>query len=198
MPQAVVSVEMTQQGNTGRGSPPAGTDPIAITDEKGEFAIFSREAFDHMTLKVDARAMAPLRFNEVRPGPTRRELVVTEGAALRGRVMLDGKPLKDVTVGAVSVDRSENFSGNYEYGTNEEGVFYFPNLPPNRPYYVYGITGSTKQHGAIPPKLVQIKGDGTTAEVGDLETERIHADKRGSTRIRRSSTRPPLRPGCAR
>ena len=32
-----------------------------------------------------------------------------------------------------------------------------------------GITSSTRQYGAIPAKLVQIKGDGTTAEAGDLE-----------------------------
>ena len=168
MPQAVVDVQMTQQGNTGHGSPPVGTDPLAITDENGEFAIYSREPFDHMTLKVNARAMAPLRFNEVRPGPTRRELVVTEGAALRGRVLLNGKPVKDLAVGAVSVDRSENFSGDYEYATNEEGVFYFPNLPPNRPYYVYGIIKSTMKYGAIPVKQVDLKADGTITEVGDL------------------------------
>ena len=169
VPHAVVSVEMTQQGNTGRGSPPVGTDPIAITDEEGNFALYSKEPFDHMTLKVTARAMAPLRFNEVRPGPTRRELVVTEGAALRGRVLLNGKPVKDLAVGAVSVDRSENFSGDYEYATNEEGVFYFPNLPPNRPYYVYGMINSTMKYGALPAKQVEIKGDGTTADVGDLK-----------------------------
>ena len=159
---------MTQQGNTGRGSPPAGTDPLAISDEDGEFAIYSKEAFDHMTLKVDARAMAPLRFNEVRPGTTRRDLVVTEGAALRGRVLLNGKPMKDIAIGAVSVDRSENFSGNYEYASNEEGVFYFPNLPPNRPYYIYGITKSTMPFGAIPAKQIDLEGDGTIAQAGDL------------------------------
>ena len=168
MPHAVVDVQMTQQGNTGRGSPPVGTDPLAITDENGEFAIYSREPFDHMTLKVNARAMAPLRFNEVRPGPTRRELVVTEGAALRGKVLFNGKPVKDLAVGAVSVDRSENFSGDYEYATNEEGVFYFPNLPPDRAYYVYGMIKSTMKYGAIPVKQVELKGDGTVTEVGDL------------------------------
>jgi uncharacterized GH25 family protein len=167
--QAVVSVEMTQQGNTGYGSPPAGTDPLAISDENGEFAIYSKDPFDHMTLKVAARAMAPLRFNEVRPGPTRRDLVVTEGAGLRGRVLLNGKPMKDIAVGAVSVDRSENFSGDYEYASNEEGIFYFPNLPPDRPYYVYGMIKSTLRYGAIPVKRVELKGDGTIAEAGDLE-----------------------------
>jgi uncharacterized GH25 family protein len=167
--QAVVSVEMTQQGNTGYGSPPAGTDPLAISDENGEFAIYSKQPFDHMTLKVEARAMAPLRFNQVRPGPTRRDLTVTEGAALRGRVLLNGKPMRDIAIGAVSVDRSENFSGDYEYASNEEGIFYFPNLPPNRPYYVYGMTKSTMRYGAIPVKRVEIKEDGSVAQAGDLE-----------------------------
>mgnify|MGYP003574917913 CR=1 FL=1 len=169
MAQAVVSVQMTQVGNTGMGSPPPGTDPIAITDEEGNFALYSEEPFDHMTLKVEARAMAPLRFNEVRPGPTRRELVVTEGAGLRGRVVLNGKPMKDIAVGVVSVDRSDDFTGDFEYASNEEGVFYFPNLPPNRPYYVYGMTSSTMAHGAIPAKQLKLKGDGEILDIGDLE-----------------------------
>ena len=169
VPQAVISVQMTQQGNIGKGSPPAGTDPLAISDDDGNFAIYSREPFNHMTLKVDARAMAPLRFNEVRPGPTRRELVVTEGASLRGRVLLDGQPVKDLAVGAVSVDRMQNFSGDFEYATNEDGIFYFPNLPPDRPYYVYGKMESTRRYGAIPVKTVDVKGDGTTTDVGDLQ-----------------------------
>ena len=43
MERAVVSVDMVQQGNTGHGSPPPGTDPLAITDEAGEFALYSKE-----------------------------------------------------------------------------------------------------------------------------------------------------------
>jgi uncharacterized GH25 family protein len=166
--KAVVSVDMVQQGNLGRGSPPAGTDPLAITDEKGEFAIYSREAFDHMQLKVTARAMAPKRFNTVRGGSVRKDLTVTEGASLRGRVLLNGKPLKDVSVGAVSVDRSENFSGDYEYGTREDGTFLFPNLPPDREYFIYGMLKSFLEHGALPARQVRIQGDGTVADVGDL------------------------------
>src|SRR5688500_10542670 len=95
---------------------------------------------------VEALSLRTMGVHGERAGPTRRSLVVTEGAALRGRVLLNGKPLKDVVIGAVSVDRSENFSGDYEYASNEEGVFYFPTLPPNRPYYVYGMMGSLMRY----------------------------------------------------
>ena len=113
--QAVVSVDIVQQGNTGHGTPPPGTDPLAITDDQGNFALYSKQPFDSMELKVEARAMAPKRFSGVRGGGPPTTFVITEGASLKGRVLLDGKPLKDASIGAVSVDRSmENFSGDLE------------------------------------------------------------------------------------
>jgi hypothetical protein len=168
--KAVVSVDMVQQGNIGHGSPPVGTDPLAITDEQGNFAIYSKQAFDSMDLKVEARAMAPKRFVRVRGGEPVNDLMVTEGASLKGRVLLDGKPLKDVSIGAVSVDRGmENFSGDFEYATKEDGTFVFPNLPPNRDYFVYGMLKSFASVGALPARRIHVWKDGKVVDAGDLE-----------------------------
>src|SRR5262249_26298830 len=104
VPQAVVSVSTTHIGNTGYGSPPEGTDPIAVTDEKGEFLLSSKKPFDAMDLQVEARGLARANFPEVAPGPKRHELVLSEGVSLIGRVLRDGKPVKDVIVGVAGTD----------------------------------------------------------------------------------------------
>ena len=83
---AVVSLDSIRQGDTTRGSPPEGTDPLAVTDARGEFYLSSRQAFDAMNLEVEARGLARKKFNDLRAGPKRHTLTVTEGAALTGRV----------------------------------------------------------------------------------------------------------------
>jgi len=136
---AVVSLHSLRQGDTTHGWPPEGTDPLAVTDQRGEFFLSSREAFDAMNLEVEARRFARKRINDVPGGPKRQTLTMTEGAALTGRVLKDGKPLKGVALGVVSQDRSmENFTGDFVIGTMDDGNFLFSNLPAHRQYYLYG------------------------------------------------------------
>ena len=164
---AVVSVEMVQQGNTGHGTPPNGTDPIAVTDEAGNFAIQSMEAFDSMQLRVDARGYARRDVNDVAGGKP-VEFVVVRGAAVKGRVLRDGNPMQDVTIGLVSVDRSMgNFTGEFLIGTTESGSFVLPNIPPNREYYLYGTMGSLKG-GTLPAKRIKVGADNSVFEAGTL------------------------------
>jgi uncharacterized GH25 family protein len=166
---AVVSLDGLRQGDTTHGSPPEGTDPLAVTDERGEFFLSSREAFDAMNLEVEARRFARKQFNDVRGGTNRHVLTITEGAALTGRLLKNGKPLKGVALGVVSKDRSiENFTGDFVIGTMDNGDFLFSNLPPNRHYYLYGIMSSLTNHGAVPLRLVHVEGDGSTKNVGEL------------------------------
>src|SRR5208283_1912010 len=102
-------------------------------------------------LRVEARGFARRGFPETRPGPERRDLVVTPGAALIGRVLRDGKPVKNITVGVASVDRTMgNFTGDFVTGTGEDGRFVFPNVPPGREYAAYGLMDSLKGIGALP------------------------------------------------
>ena len=165
---AVVSVEDTTVGNVTYGSPPAGTDPLAVTDETGEFELRCPQKFDSMNLRVEARGFARRGFPETRPGPERRDLVVTPGAALIGRVLRDGKPVKNITVGVASVDRTMgNFTGDFVTGTGEDGRFVFPNVPPGREYAAYGLMDSLKGIGALPTRIVRAGGDNSTNNMGD-------------------------------
>jgi uncharacterized GH25 family protein len=167
---AVVSIETTSFGDTTSSSAPAGTDPLAVTDDKGEFELRCPQKFDSMNLRVEAHRFAPRLFPETRPGPQRRDLVVTPGAALMGRVLRKGKLVGEITIGVASVDRTMgNFTGDFVTGTGEDGRFVFPNLPPGREYAAYGLMDSLKRIGALPTRIVRLGGDNSTNNMGDWE-----------------------------
>jgi hypothetical protein len=188
VPRAIVSVDTTVIGNTYHGSPPPGTDPLAVTDDQGEFSLSSRVKFDAMMLKVEARAMARGIFNEVRPGPKRHELTVTEGAAITGTVLKHGQPLKDVTIGACGTDRGiGNFTGDFVMACDANGRFLLPNLPPNCEYYLYALMNSLTNAGALPLKRVKPGGDGKTYNAGPLE---IVPGKRLAGRVELADRKP--------
>ena len=65
-------------------------DPIAVTNDKGEFEIsYDRAALEALIL-VEARGMAPKLFNHLATGLDRHPLTVTEGATVRGRWLKTG------------------------------------------------------------------------------------------------------------
>ncbi len=168
---AVVSVEETVTGNTTHGSPLEGADPLAITDESGQFEIRSPQKFDAVNVNVEARGFARRRFNAVKPGASLTDLVVTPGAALTGRVMSGSQPVANISIGAAQADRRMGgpFVGAFVTGTGEDGRFCFPNLPPDNEYAVYGLVDSLKGRGALPTRLFPVKGDGSSNDLGTLQ-----------------------------
>jgi len=165
---AVYAHGIRQSGGRGQWGSLPGVDPLAITDEDGTFLITSREPFESMDVKVEARTFANKTFTGLASGNQAHELALIEGAAVSGRVLSGGKPLPHVSVGIVSVDRSENFTGYFEIGTDGNGRFEFVNLPPETDYFVYGIMDSIKPFGAIPTVLTRSAADGGTTDAGDL------------------------------
>ncbi len=166
--QAVVSVNSTVIGDTYYGSPPEGTDPLAVTDAAGEFTLSSPVKFDAMELQVEARTFARGIFRDVKPGGERRDFKVTEGASITGRVLRDGQPLKDVVIGACGTDRTMgNFVGDFTIASQADGRFLLPNLPSNHEYSLYGLMNSLTNYGTLPLRRVKPGGDGQTLDVGD-------------------------------
>ncbi len=146
-----------------------GVDPLAVTDQEGKFLITSKKPFEMMDVKVSARTFADKNFNKLASGATSHDLVMTEGSALTGRVLLAGKPLPGVSVGVSAVDRTAgNYLGHFEVGTDAQGRFAFLNLPPDASFLIYTLLGSMKNSGAVPPRPVQTGKDGETIDAGDL------------------------------
>lgn len=168
---AVVSFDFYYSGDEGQGGSVAGFDPLAVTDEAGNFLLTGDKPFDAMDVTVEALGFAKKHFHRLSSGTKPHELAVTFGGSASGRVLLDGKPLAGVAMGMVSVDRSDEFTGEFEFATQKDGRFLFVNLPPNQDYFIYGLVDSLKLFGAIPSKKIRINGDGSTTEVGDLHVQ---------------------------
>ena len=166
---AVVNFESYTSGQGGYGGQVEGFDPLAVTDDTGAFRLTGDTPFDSMDVTVEARGFAKKHFTQLASGTKRHQLAVNIGGSVTGRVLLDGKPLKGVAMGMVSVSRSMGeFTGDFEFGTREDGGFQFVNLPPNTDYFLYGKAASLKEHGAISTRRIRVNGDGSTTDAGEL------------------------------
>ncbi len=164
----------TRNGGGRWGSLP-GVDPLAVADDNGEFLITSQKPFDQMDVKVSARGFANRTFTELASGSESHELKLTEGASVRGRVMFNGRPLTNILVGMVSVNRDmEHFTGNFNVGTDSDGRFLFVNLPPDVDYFIYGAMDSLKSNGAIPIQIIRSDKDGELTDIGNLVVGPAH------------------------
>ncbi len=168
--RAVVSIHGTRVGNTTSSRPPKGLDPLAVTDDQGEFALYSTVKFDALELSLQASGYARANATEVRGGPDRRVFKMTTGATVTGRVLWQGRPLTNITMGIVGTDRGEGrFTGESVIATQPDGKFLFVNLPPNREYALYGRMETLQPYGVIPLQTIKVKGDDSLTKVGDIK-----------------------------
>jgi Carboxypeptidase regulatory-like domain len=153
------------------GSMP-GVDPLAVTDEQGQFQIVAAEPVDGLDLEISARAFAKKRFALVPSGKVVNRLPLSEGATVRGRVVDHGRPVAGVNVGLAQVDRNvETFLGPAVIGTDADGQFLFANVSGNDDYFVYGIMSSLGERGGISERRVHVGGDGSELKLGDFAVE---------------------------
>jgi hypothetical protein len=145
-----------------------GLDPIAVSNDKGEFEVAFDKPGIHMTLSVEARGMAPKRFKELPMGEKRHDLKLTEGATVFGRVMHDGKPVSNAQMGLVSVDRGREFYSEIRIGTGADGQFLFSNVPAAGDWYVYPKMESIVELGSARAFRVSTKENGETVRVADI------------------------------
>jgi beta-lactamase regulating signal transducer with metallopeptidase domain/uncharacterized GH25 family protein len=151
-----------------------GIDPLAVTDENGEFLITSQKPFDTMVVKVSARMFADKSFRKL-PSGQMNKLVMTEGASLTGRVLANGKPLAGVVVGISGVERQAGvYVGHFEVGTDADGKFAFINIPPGVDYWLYTCMDSMKPYGMTPMRPIRAGKDGETTDAGDLVVQPAH------------------------
>jgi beta-lactamase regulating signal transducer with metallopeptidase domain/uncharacterized GH25 family protein len=176
-PIAGAVVEMvgteTRDGGGSWGALP-GIDPLAVTDDNGEFLITSKKPFELMDLKISARTFADKNFSKL-PSGKENELVMTEGATIKGRVLLDGHPLQGVSVGISGVERRAGvYLGHFEVSTDGDGRFSFVNIPPTADFWIYTGMSSMKKSGAVPIQNIHSAKDGETTDVGDLVAVPAH------------------------
>lgn len=147
-------------------------DPVAVTNDAGQFQIVSQKAVESLDVQVEARGLAKLFAPGLSTGPAPQRLRLIYGAGVTVRVLKDGKPLPGVEVGMAQVDRSESFVGEYTLGTDESGRATFANIPIGHPCFVYGKMQSLAGLGAVAVKQIEVGGaDLERHDAGDLIVE---------------------------
>ncbi len=146
------------------------TDALAVTDENGEFVLTSGMPALALSGRISARSFANQSVYLV-TGKS-QALTLTEGATLVGHIMLAGRPVPRITIGVSPQDRSSgSFVGNFEVGTDDDGRFLLPNLPPKTDYNVYGKMETVGAHGSIPTRPVHLGRDREVTDIGELTVQ---------------------------
>jgi hypothetical protein len=173
-----------QQGVTFRGprglgrsfgpdDSPDWIEPLAATDEQGEFEIAYAKPAVEITLSVSPRAMAP-KLVTLPTGPDRKTVSVSQGSTLRGRVVLpDGKPAGNTEVGiSVHSRLSGTVFPEIRIGTREDGTFAITNIPTGRIWNAYPKMDSLAARGfagdAVP---FETKDDGEEVDLGTMKLQ---------------------------
>lgn len=165
--RAVVNFEFFGGQDANCGGQCDGVDLVAVTDEEGKFIIGAEKKFDWMTVKIEAPGLARTKFFKLSSDES-HDLKVNEGATVVGHVVKDDKPMKGIPVGLVSVDRSENFTGSYDTFSDEDGKFFFKNVPPFQIYYVYSMMEGNSNEAVAPAQRVRVAADGSRKDIGKL------------------------------
>jgi hypothetical protein len=158
------------------GMPP-GLEPVAVTNEKGEFEIAYAEPAIKMALMVEARAMAP-KFVILPTGSERHTVTVTEGAVVRGRLVESGKPVAGAEIalnprkpgmGMAKLVTRGSFYSEIRIGTQLDGSFAITNVPAPEEWYLYGKMESIASKGATDPIACATTHDNQEVSVGDVQ-----------------------------
>jgi hypothetical protein len=179
-----------------------GLDPIAISNDKGEFEIGysksdaeiieSAKAYGirpelahvpvKVLVKVEARGIAET-FAVVPAGGQDTTITVTEGVTVRGRLVQDGTPVVHAEVGLIGRQRG-GFSRNLEIhgnnfdeiqiGTQPDGTFAITSVPAPADWSIYGKMESLASRGATGSIACATKRDKEVVDVGDIQVKPAH------------------------
>ena len=159
-----------------------GLDPLAVTNDKGEFEVTYAEPASKMLLLLEARRMAP-RFVVLPTGATRETIPLHEGAVIRGRLVANGKPVGGAEIGLIARERGGfgadlsivgNAYAEMRIGTQEDGSFAITGVPSRREWYVYGKMESIASRGATDPVLCTTTRDRELVDIGEIQIKPGH------------------------
>jgi hypothetical protein len=162
-------------GGTRFGDGTGWIDQIAVTNEKGEFEIAYGKPAAQMILQVSPRGMASKLFTEP-TGAERKTMTVTDGATIRGRLVLNGKPVANAEVGLATHERrAGTVYPEVRIGTKEDGTFAITNVPAGRIWLVYPKMESLAARGIGADVIAcETKDDGQEVDVGDIQLTAGH------------------------
>lgn len=172
VPGAVISPEGVGLGSTTRwGGNDEVVEPLAIADEQGRFVLFCKtNTVDTVYAMVEGRGVAK-QWATLKPHGDYL-LRLPEGVTLTGRILQDGKPLKDVCVAATTKDRKCGVYFNCDpVATDSDGRFTLPNVPSGREFVVGATMASLHGTGALPNQTITTGESGTVQDLGRLSVQ---------------------------
>lgn len=167
-----------------------GINELAITDENGEFVIFSETKKPLLGITVRAKNYASTLYQMV----DQREqhiISLTPSANLKGKVTKNGSPVANVVV---SARRKENalwkdssvgyepvynvyfsgesyFEGDHFALTNKDGEFEIPNLTPNKEHVLVAHLGTIQSKDYCKTAIATTGDSFATTDTGELKVE---------------------------
>lgn len=167
---ARINVEGTRFGPYSYSSSTSGrVDPMAVSDENGEFFLDCTNDINAITVSIEPRGLAKRRM-WLETGKAHL-LRLKEGVAVIGRLLRDGQPVAGASVSMNTEDRSsEVFMRGFDIATDSEGRFKLPNIPANNRFVLYTKMKEMQELGvALGPQRLATGADGTTVDLGDLK-----------------------------
>jgi hypothetical protein len=144
-------------------------DPMAVTNDSGDFEIAYSKPLVAAMVQVSPRAMAP-RLSTVPSGTDRKVITVTQGATIRGQLVRNGEPIRQAEIGLSSHSRRGGETlPEVRIGTDDDGKFALTNVPPDRIWYLYAKMESLASRG-LTAEIVECatKSDGQDLNLGDI------------------------------
>ena len=155
----------------------SGLDPLAVTNQSGDFEVFYEKPAKRMLVTVEARTLA-LRYATLVTGPQRQTIVLSKGGAVKGRLVQEGKPVGDAEIGLIG----QRMSGwgpaltivgdpypEMRVGTQQDGTFLISDVPVGVQWFVYPKMESVAPRGASEPRLCSTAKPGEIVDIGDIQ-----------------------------
>jgi len=151
-----------------------GNSGVGRTDHLGEFVIRGRltgPAYlyvrEETVVQWIARPIGPIDL----PSRTAVTITLTGGAAVRGRLLHQGKPLAGAPIYLAPRDRGSIAAFAFEprrVETDNAGRFVFRNLLDGVEFVLYSHLGDWPAGAILPPRPVPLLADGAEVDLGDV------------------------------
>jgi hypothetical protein len=165
---AVLDVQGVGRGtSTQWGGIERDSDPVVVSDDTGRFSLSCVNGLSAVHAIAEARGLAK-RWVHLVPG-TDPLIRLDDGATVKGRLLHDGKPVKDAVVGMITTERQSGIClHDFEASTDANGHFAIPNVTVAQNFYFFARMDSLSEKTALPLKTLKTSADGANIDLGDL------------------------------
>jgi hypothetical protein len=190
---ALINVDGTTRN--GQGTWPAqDIDYFSVSDDAGNFVVYGKTPFAAADGEVEATEYAKASFEQWPSDAINQEwsrtgslpeglfgyakplhqITLVKGASLQGRLLHDGHPVANAELRLNQCGAgSDCWFWDGAVLTDDQGRFFFANLPPHRSWSICGSWDLPTKAGVVPQTDVQIGENGSTNDIGDLNLKSV-------------------------